>query len=1110
MLLQCSYVIIFFGVVFCQDDSFYFTKNPEDITIINGDQAILECAVSADKGIIYYWQHKGVPIVNTTRRLQVGSNLLIRRADRKIDPGEYSCIATNVTSGFSLTSRLSSVAVQWLSDRVQVILQTPTKSEMIEDGTDIVLKCQVEGTDEIDIEWFRNAERVSKSDRIQLKGKRLHLKSVTPRDNGVYRCSASNEAGHYSSMNTDNFILAIPGDRWAHIKVAPQDVLVKLGSSAIFNCVYENADVMEWYFRERGPLENNTAISFLGNGSLLLHKVHLSDEGLYGCVGIRGESTEIPVKYTAELQIAYLKEMTSKNLEPKMDDGYGAVGLGGELKVTCTPPAGLPHPIVYWRGPLSSVPLPSSGPIKDQEGTLVIESAKPQDVGNYTCIAQNVADTKQISFEFIVTTSPLLTKDPESLIVDEGETATFTCQFTGGMKFPITTVHWLKDNASYRQDSRLSVDQNTGTLTISNTQVSDKGDYSCLINTTGYNPVVSKPATLFIKEKLKFSPRPVDKKLELGSVKKVYCKAQGSTPPVIKWIKEGEKLYEFPEHIQDINGTLLFNGVKSEDSGLYMCIATNSQGVINTTIDIDVVVTPKFDVLPQNPTEAFEGYPIMLDCTAEGDPKPTIQWDKNSQMNDFDSKRFHVLDNGSLVIDEVHLTDEGKYGCTAGNSGGLKRYEISLLVRSSEGYRPDGSIEGLEGEDSMMTKTITITLSAAAAYMTLVIGLMAWCRYRRHRRKQAYLEANPTSPLGEATGLSLLGAKGDAATVGNCGNGGGGPGTGGNSEQKQKNGDAVRSDGENTAHSQGSNQSKRSKGSYDKLTFPRQDLQNLMLLGNGDFGEVYLAQAKGIREGVDTVVMVKALQQTRDEAALQEFKRQLDMFGRLDHAHISKLYGICRDAEPHYMILQYTDWGDLKQFLLATRKESKNNKPRPAPLTPKQSLALVHQLSLAMEHLSNHRLVHRDLGARNCLISSDLTIKVSFSALSKDTYAKEYFNHRNQFIPLRWLPLEAVAEDDYSCKSDVYSFAATVWEIYTRGELPFAKFSDSEVLEFLEQGELRWKHHKNMSDRLRMLLNRCWDANPRERPTFSQVAVEIGDIGMCLNNSAAAVNADQH
>lgn len=50
---------------------------------------------------------------------------------------------------------------------------------------------------------------------------------------------------------------------------------------------------------------------------------------------------------------------------------------------------------------------------------------------------------------------------------------------------------------------------------------------------------------------------------------------------------------------------------------------------------------------------------------------------------------------------------------------------------------------------------------------------------------------------------------------------------------KARNGDVhtPRSDGENTAQSAGSNQSKRSKGSYDKLSFPRQDINNMMLLG---------------------------------------------------------------------------------------------------------------------------------------------------------------------------------------------------------------------------------------------------------------------------------------
>ena len=43
---------------------------------------------------------------------------------------------------------------------------------------------------------------------------------------------------------------------------------------------------------------------------------------------------------------------------------------------------------------------------------------------------------------------------------------------------------------------------------------------------------------------------------------------------------------------------------------------------------------------------------------------------------------FQVLSNGSLYISEVYMEDMGKYGCTAGNSGGFQREEIYLHVGS--------------------------------------------------------------------------------------------------------------------------------------------------------------------------------------------------------------------------------------------------------------------------------------------------------------------------------------------------------------------------------------------------------------------------------------------
>jgi len=61
------------------------------------------------------------------------------------------------------------------------------------------------------------------------------------------------------------------------------------------------------------------------------------------------------------------------------------------------------------------------------------------------------------------------------------------------------------------------------------------------------------------------------------------------------------------------------------------------------------------------------------------------------------------------------------------------------IVIGPEGYLPN---DDQQGDGSMMTKTFTITLSIAGSYMMLVVGLMIWCRHRRKRRKQAYLNAN--------------------------------------------------------------------------------------------------------------------------------------------------------------------------------------------------------------------------------------------------------------------------------------------------------------------------------------------------------------------------------
>lgn len=51
---------------------------------------------------------------------------------------------------------------------------------------------------------------------------------------------------------------------------------------------------------------------------------------------------------------------------------------------------------------------------------------------------------------------------------------------------------------------------------------------------------------------------------------------------------------------------------------------------------------PVLKVRPTNAT-VYEGESVMLDCAANGDPLPTIQWDKNHVTGSFDMQRFQVM-----------------------------------------------------------------------------------------------------------------------------------------------------------------------------------------------------------------------------------------------------------------------------------------------------------------------------------------------------------------------------------------------------------------------------------------------------------------------------------
>jgi len=75
---------------------------------------------------------------------------------------------------------------------------------------------------------------------------------------------------------------------------------------------------------------------------------------------------------------------------------------------------------------------------------------------------------------------------------------------------------------------------------------------------------------------------------------------------------------------------------------------------------------------------------------------------------------------------------------------------------------------------------------------------------------------------------------------------------------------------------------------------------------------VFLSKAFGIRSGEpESLVMVKSLLSHHD-VYQSEFSRELDLFSRVNHEHVVRLLGVCRDVEPLFLITEYCEWVSTK------------------------------------------------------------------------------------------------------------------------------------------------------------------------------------------------------
>ncbi|XP_016090379.1 focal adhesion kinase 1-like isoform X9 [Sinocyclocheilus grahami] len=252
-------------------------------------------------------------------------------------------------------------------------------------------------------------------------------------------------------------------------------------------------------------------------------------------------------------------------------------------------------------------------------------------------------------------------------------------------------------------------------------------------------------------------------------------------------------------------------------------------------------------------------------------------------------------------------------------------------------------------------------------------------------------------------------------------------------------------------------------------------------IGEGQFGDVH----QGIYicpENPALSVAIKTCKNCTSDSVREKFLQEALTMRQFDHPHIVKLIGVITE-NPVWIIMELCTLGELRSFL-QIRKYS---------LDLASLILFSYQLSTALAYLESKRFVHRDIAARNALVSSVDCVKLGDFGLSRYMEDSSYYKASKGKLPIKWMAPESINFRRFTSASDVWMFGVCMWEILMYGVKPFQGVKNNDVIGRIENGE-RLAMPLNCPPTLYSLMTKCWAYDPSKRPRFTELKGQLSTI----------------
>ncbi|XP_042402080.1 wall-associated receptor kinase 5-like [Zingiber officinale] len=278
------------------------------------------------------------------------------------------------------------------------------------------------------------------------------------------------------------------------------------------------------------------------------------------------------------------------------------------------------------------------------------------------------------------------------------------------------------------------------------------------------------------------------------------------------------------------------------------------------------------------------------------------------------------------------------------------------------------------------------------------------------------------------------------------------------------------------------------------------------VVGRGGYGTVY----RGTVLPDGEVVAIKKSKFV-DETQIEQFINEVVILSKITHRNVVKLLGCCLETDVPLLVYEFISNGTLSQHLHEQRM------PTSGRLSWETRLRIATETAGALAFLhckaASVPIVHRDVKSANILLDENCTAKVSDFGASRLIPMNQ--THVTTLVQgtIGYLDPEYFQTCQLTEKSDVYSFGVVLLELLTSEkpvlfcrmgternlashfmEYMAEKGGRAGVSEFLDR-QLVWEARTALPVlAVAQLARRCLNLNGEDRPTMTEVAVELSAL----------------